>query len=140
MMSYKSVDEWLGEEENFSMRGERLIEQFGIDDVDDQDALVGWLQVAWNLGAKSAEATLRAYADMLGRQTVDREAVTKVIEDIIYYGPPPESPEPYVDRILALMPASDISPPAMSESGAVSTNNPNVAHMNHAKDGKSGDE
>jgi hypothetical protein len=64
MMSYKSVDEWLGEEENFSMRGE---------------------------------------------------------------------------RILALMSVSDISPPAMSESGAVSTNNPNIAHMKHAKDGENND-
>ena len=89
---------------------------------------------------RESAATLRAYADMLERQTVDREAMTKVIEDIIYYGPPPESPEPYVDRILALMPASDISPPAMSESGAVSTNNPNFAHMNHAKDGMVSDE
>ena len=36
------------------------------------------------------------------------EEARKIIEEIIYYGPPPVDPGPYVDRILALTPAGNV--------------------------------
>jgi len=57
-------------------------------------------------------ATLRAYADTLDRQTVDREAVRKLIKEhseIVSWGPADEALDgATTDAILALMPAAPV--------------------------------
>lgn len=59
-MTYHSLDEWLGEIENFATRDERLFEEFG----SYTPSVREWLETAWRLGSEAQRWAAECNKDM----------------------------------------------------------------------------
>ena len=53
------MDEWLDELEGFSLRRERLYDDFP--EVEDKEKLLMWLEAAYNVGFKEGEGEMSSY-------------------------------------------------------------------------------